>query len=94
MYEFAHRENRTQNRRSVRPTRPDYAKSRYASAWNPYFNQQSAWGNQAMQRLLGAGAIQAKLTVNQPSDKHEQEADRVADAVMRMPPSDVQRQPG
>jgi peptidoglycan hydrolase-like protein with peptidoglycan-binding domain len=30
-------------------------------------------------------AIQAKLTVNQPGDRFEQEADRMADAVMRMP---------
>lgn len=29
--------------------------------------------------------FQAKLTVNQPGDAHEQEADRVADQVMRMP---------
>jgi hypothetical protein len=29
--------------------------------------------------------IQAKLTVNQPGDSYEQEADRVADQVMRMP---------
>src|SRR5271165_7379674 len=31
------------------------------------------------------GPIQMKLTVNQPGDIFEQEADRVADAVMRMP---------
>ena len=30
-------------------------------------------------------AIQTKLTVNKPGDKYEQEADRVAEAVMRMP---------
>jgi hypothetical protein len=38
-----------------------------------------------LQRLLRARVIQAKLTVNQPGDKYEQEADRVADQVMRMP---------
>jgi len=42
-------------------------------------------GNQVMQRLLSDGPIQAKLTVNQPGDLFEQEADRMADAVMRMP---------
>jgi outer membrane protein OmpA-like peptidoglycan-associated protein len=41
-------------------------------------------GNQAAQRLLGERVIQAKLTVNQPGDSFEQEADRMADAVMRM----------
>ena len=30
-------------------------------------------------------ALQAKLTVNEPGDQYEQEADRVADWVMRMP---------
>jgi hypothetical protein len=32
-----------------------------------------------------APAIQTKLTVNEPGDEHEQEADRVAEQVMRMP---------
>jgi len=45
---------------------------------------QSIHGNQRMQRLLGGGVLQAKLTINQPGDVYEQEADRVADAVMRM----------
>lgn len=36
--------------------------------------------------------VQAKLTVNQPGDKYEQEADRVAEQVMRMPePKTLQR---
>lgn len=36
------------------------------------------------QRLLREGVIQTKLTVNQPGDRFEQEADRVAEEVMRM----------
>ena len=36
--------------------------------------------------------VQAKLTVNKPSDKYEQEADRVADQVMRMPEPRLRRQ--
>ncbi|MFQ5814820.1 MAG: DUF4157 domain-containing protein [Anaerolineae bacterium] len=36
--------------------------------------------------------IQAKLTINQPNDRYEQEADRVAEAVMRMPDPRLQRQ--
>ena|GEM_PF-6278552 len=39
-----------------------------------------------------APVIQPKLTIGQPNDKYEQEADRVADEVMRMPESGVQRQ--
>lgn len=53
-------------------------------------------GNQGMRRLMSkAGeqtsspAIQAKLTVSSPGDVHEQEADWVASAVMRMPDSSV-----
>jgi hypothetical protein len=47
-----------------------------------------------MQRLLRSGVIQAKLTISQPDDPAEQEADRVADAVMRMPdPSRAGRTP-
>ena len=36
--------------------------------------------------------IQAKLTINQPNDQYEQEADRVADEVMRMPEPEMQWQ--
>lgn len=53
---------------------------------------QPTWGNQAMQRLLQGGTIQPKLKINPPGDKYEQEADRVADQVMRMPEPQVQRQ--
>ena len=42
-----------------------------------------------MQRLFHSGAIQAKLRVSQPNDLYEQEADRVAEQVMRMPDSNV-----
>jgi hypothetical protein len=40
--------------------------------------------NQAMQRALTTGLLQAKLAVNEPGDQYEQEADRVADRVMRL----------
>lgn len=43
------------------------------------------FGNQAVQRLLQSKQIQAKLTIGAPNDIYEQEADRVADQVMRMP---------
>ncbi len=49
-------------------------------------------GNQAVQRLFESGFIQGKLTVGESNDKYEQEADRVADEVMRMPVPQVQRQ--
>ncbi|MCE8425220.1 MAG: hypothetical protein J5U17_05525 [Candidatus Methanoperedens sp.] len=42
-------------------------------------------GNQAVGRLIKSGALQAKLSIGQPGDVYEQEADRVAEQVMRMP---------
>src|SRR5262245_37265185 len=63
----------------VLPAKPSSTASAHRSASNPKM------GNQAAQRLLRAGVIQAKLTVNQPGDGFEQEADRVAETVMRMP---------
>ncbi len=49
---------------------------------------QQTIGNQAVGRL-----IQAKLKIGQPGDKYEQEADRVADEVMRMPEPRIQQAP-
>ena len=46
---------------------------------------QAMHGNQGVQRLLRDGRLQRKLTINQPGDAFEQEADRVAEKVMRMP---------
>jgi hypothetical protein len=42
-------------------------------------------GNQAVQRLIKSRALQAKLKIGQSNDIYEQEADRVAEQVMRMP---------
>jgi len=41
-----------------------------------------------------SGVIQPKLTIGAPDDKYEQEADRVADQVMRMPDPAIQRSAG
>jgi hypothetical protein len=46
---------------------------------------QETLGNQAVQRLIKKGTLQAKLKIGQPNDKYEQEADRIADRVMSMP---------
>jgi hypothetical protein len=51
---------------------------------------QQTHGNRYVQRVVAG--IQAKLVVGQPGDKYEQEADRVADAVMQMPEPRVQQQ--
>jgi hypothetical protein len=51
----------------------------------PHLQLHRSLGNQGLQRLLETRAIQAKLAIGQPNDPYEQEADRVADQVMRMP---------
>ena len=48
---------------------------------------QQTLGNQAVQRLFKSGFIQGKLTICQPHDKYEEEADRVANEVVSMPKS-------
>jgi len=53
---------------------------------------QQTYGNRYMQRLVESLNIQAKLTVSQPDDEYEKEADRVADAVTSASTSDIQRQ--
>ncbi len=49
---------------------------------------QKTIGNQAVQRLFKSGYIQTKLRIGQPNDIYEQEADRIAEQVMRMPEKD------
>ena len=45
---------------------------------------QQQYGNRFVQRVIAQHAIQTKLTVSQPGDIYEQEADRVANQVMSM----------
>lgn len=48
-------------------------------------------GNQAVARQVRAGRLQAKLALSQPGDLYEQEADQIADRIMRMTEPTVQR---
>jgi hypothetical protein len=45
---------------------------------------QRSIGNQAVTRLIQSGVLQAKLSIGQPGDIYEQEADRAAEQVMYM----------
>ena len=63
----------------ARSSVPD-APLRHADA----YRLQKTIGNQAALRLLHSGVLQAKLSVSRPDDMYEQEADRVADRVLRM----------
>jgi len=51
---------------------------------------QHTHGNRYVQRVVSG--IQAKLVVGQPGDIYEQEAERVAEQVMKMPEPEMQRQ--
>lgn len=50
---------------------------------NIIFFQRSV-GNEAVGRIIRSGSLQAKLKIGQPGDEYEQEADRIAEQVMRM----------
>ena len=52
---------------------------------HPLLHLQRAIGNQAVLRLLRSGRLQARRAISQPSDRYEEEADRMAAPVMRMP---------
>ncbi len=54
---------------------------------------QKTSGNQSVQRLFKSGYIQAKLKIGQPNDIYEQEADKVADQIMKIPHPAVQPKP-
>lgn len=61
----------------------------------PFFSKAGGGDFFAPQSAGAAPAVQMKMTVNKPGDKFEQEADKMADKVMRMPAAPqekVQRQ--
>jgi len=58
----------------------------------PSFNPTAQIQRAQIRQVLRFPHVQAKLTIGQPNDKYEQEADYVADEVMRMPEPGVQRQ--
>lgn len=58
-------------------TRPDFP--------NAVMRLQRTHGNRFVQRMVRAGVVRAKLKISEPGDQYEQEADRVAERVMRMP---------
>jgi hypothetical protein len=51
---------------------------------HPYLSAQGIFGNHGVLRRHGSDVIQAKLTIGSPNGKYEQEADRMADQIVRM----------
>ena len=75
---------KSQNRHPQIQRKKNHSKTKNSPVDRILFLQRTA-GNQAVQRLIKSGALQAKLRIGQPGDTYEQEADRVAEQVMRMP---------
>src|SRR5688500_217519 len=77
----------------IRAAQPKRQAAETPAPAHPLWNLQHTVGNQALQRLINSQYIQTKLKVSTPGDPLEQEADHVADTVMRMPdPASVQPQ--
>src|SRR5262245_8198179 len=72
---------------TLSPARHDVTRSaiqaHHPAVW--IHGMQQSVGNQTVQRLLHSGIVQAKLTLSEPGDQYEQEADQVAELVMQMP---------
>jgi hypothetical protein len=82
---------RSKNSNPLTRGRKTTASSQTSNPFNGILSLHKALGNRAVQRLIESGALQTKLTVGKPNDIYEQEADRVAEQVMRMPESSTKR---
>jgi hypothetical protein len=80
----ADKKTETKSENSVSPPQKSDASQFYGSPVDRILFLQRTIGNQAVGRLISSGALQTKLRINEPGDIYEQEADRVADQVMRM----------
>ena len=67
-------------------SRPTLARNRVK------FNHSNREHSPQVRAILHRSSVQPKLTIGAPNDHYEQEADRVAEQVMRMPEPRVQRQ--
>ncbi len=65
----------------------------FSSPFDRIMFLQRTIGNQTVQRLIKSRTLQAKLRIGKSGDRYEQEADRVVDAVMRMPEPKVDSAP-
>lgn len=83
--------NANQENSSAKVQRPNSSQAAPSPAEHVLFLQ-STIGNQAVQRLFKAGILQPKLRIGRPGDIYEQEADRIAEQVMRMAEPQVHRQ--
>lgn len=82
----------TQAKAPTAPT-PSFTPARAGMLHREATSLTAGWGEDRRKRLVSQRPfIQAKLTIGRPNDRFEQEADRVAEQVMRMPEPRLQRQ--
>ncbi len=97
MRTLATKKNSNQNylhQKPVRATPKTIVRSRNVSPLSmgmPLLQRKCACGG-GCPRCQEQALLQTKLKINEPGDKYEQEADRVADEVMQMPEPSVQQQ--
>ncbi len=78
-------ENKKENNPSqIRKT--DFSQASHLAADRVLFLQRNI-GNKAVESMIRMGTLRDKLRIGAPGDVYEQEADRVADAMIRMPRS-------
>ena len=87
MRETLGRVKQANTRNQARRSQPAQSLLSTRAPIHPVLQLQQTIGNQAVQRLIQSRTLQAKLAISQPGDVYEQEADRVAEQVMRMPGS-------
>jgi hypothetical protein len=87
------RELRRRNGRSSDEERAPDHEARRGPNRSGHEGSRTGAGNQALLRLLDDGVIRPKLEVGPPDDEYEKEAERVAEAVMRMPEPEDGRPP-
>jgi hypothetical protein len=86
--ELAKKPEAAKEDRTAQTQTPDYSQPVNSSVDRILFLQRTI-GNEAVGRLIKSETLQAKLRIGQSGDKYEQEADRVADAVMRIPEHEI-----
>jgi hypothetical protein len=92
MQTFAQKQNQFQEPRHANAIRFNAPKSSLDHVQRAHLNLQRTLGNQAIVQMSPfRAAIQTKLTINQPGDEYEQEADRVAEQIMQRPEQKLQR---
>ncbi|HEX9663405.1 MAG TPA: hypothetical protein VGB27_14035, partial [Candidatus Binatia bacterium] len=69
-------------------TRPEELKAGLSGTASPHFGRDFS---RVPMHPPAARPIQTKLAINKPGDEYEQEADRVAEQVVRMPEPRLQR---